>query len=257
MTITTRFRQGFRMALFVMLALVSVPLAVSAQDGTPEGNQDRRVIIVEGTGTVDIAPDTADVTFGVITQNESLEQAQDENTTRSQALLDTLSEAGIVEEDIKTSHYSVRVINEYDRDGNLVGVQGFEVWSSVLVTIRDTSIVGTILDEAVDAGANEVDSIRFYVDNTDAAASQARTAAIQNARAKADEMAEAGGVIVTGVYSIEEISAPQPASIQFERAQADMAESADASSPEVPISPGQTSITVKVRVVFEIDQPQG
>ncbi len=63
---------------------------------------------------------------------------------------------------------------------------------TLTVTIRDTSIVGKVLDDTVSAGANQVNSISFYVDNTDAAASQARTQAIENARAKADEMAAGG-----------------------------------------------------------------
>lgn len=250
--------RAIRAMLLLALVLVAIPTAVSAQTGTPELENDRRVIIVEGTGTVDIAPDTADVTFGVMIQNESLEAAQDENSSRTQALMETFTEAGIAEEDIQTSHYSVRVINEYDRDGNLVGVQGFEVWSSVTVTIRDTSIVGTVLDDAIGAGANEVSSISFYVDDTDAAAAQARTAAIENARAKADEMAEAGGVLVTGVYSIEETSAPQGDSFAFEMSESDMAGASQEAAPrEVPVSPGQTSVTVMVRIVFEIEQPQG
>lgn len=255
---TTRPRL-IRMTLLTLLAILALPLVATAQGtpGVPEGTENRRSIIVEGVGTVDITPDTADVSFGVITQNESLEEAQDENSTRTQALMDVFTEAGIAEEDIQTAHYSVRVINEYDRDGNLVGVQGFEVWNSVTVTIRDISIVGAILDEAIGAGANEVSSISFYVDNTDAAASQARRAAIEDARAKADEMAEAGGVIVTGVISIEELSSPEPSPIMFDTSEADAGGAAESAPRQVPVSPGQTSISVTVRVVFEIEQPQG
>ncbi len=253
MTITRRLTNSIRATLLVMLLAALLP-AVTAAQSTPEVDQDTRTIIVEGTGSVDVAPDTADVSFGVRTQNESLETAQDENSTRSQALLDALSAAGIAKEDISTSNYAIYVINEYDRDGNLVGVKGYEVWNQVTVTIRDLSIVGSVLDEAVGAGANEVSSISFYVDDTDAAASQARKAAIENARAKADEMAEAAGVIVTGVFSIEETSAPQPPSVQYDMAAADTAES---SARAVPVSPGQTQISVTVRIVFQIDQPQG
>lgn len=257
MKIATYMPKGLRVALLMVLVLAAIPMAASAQISTPVAEQDRRTIAVEGTGTVDVTPDTADVTFGVLTQDESLETAQNENIRRTEALMETLSEAGIAEEDIETSNYSVRVINEYDRDGNLVGVQGYEVWNSVTVTIRDISIVGTVLDAAIGAGANEVSSINFYVDNTDAAASQARTAAVENAREKADELAEAAGVIVTGVYSIEETAAPQPEPVQYAMQESDALAADEAAPREVPVSPGQQTISVSVQVVYEIEQPQG
>lgn len=246
--------------ILVLVALLMASLPAVAMAQTPEEvleEEPRRSIIVEGTGTVDLAPDTAEVTFGVVTQNESLEAAQDENSRRLQAVIDALTAAGIAEEDIATSEYVVYPINEYDRDGNLVGIQGYEVVSSVTATIRDLSIVGQVLDNAVGAGANEISSISFYVENTDEPAAEARRMAVENAREKADVLAEAAGVIVVGVYEIQEVSAPVPESARYEAASDMLMEEAESAPTEVPVSPGQTSITVRVRIVFEIDQPLG
>lgn len=251
---TLRFIQA---VLLLITVLITVPGAAGAQVSTPAPTEIPRTITVTGAGVVEVAPDTADITFGVYTQNESLEAAQDENSTRLETIMQAFLDAGIAQEDIATSNYSVRVINEYDRDGNLVGVQGYEVFSGLTVTIRDIAIVGTILDAAVGAGANEISSISFYVDDTDAAASQARTAAIENARAKAEEMAEAAGVLIVGVYSIEEVTAPEPTPVQYDIAAAESASASDEDIRAVPVSPGQTSITVEVQIVFEIEQPQG
>lgn len=259
MNVSSRLLRPISSALLLLAVLVAAP-AAAAQVSTPVVPTEElpRTITVTGTGTVDITPDTADISFGVYSQNESLEAAQDDNSTRLDAIMQSFTEAGIAEEDIATSGYRINVINEYDRDGNLVGVQGYEVWSEVTVTIRDISIVGDVLDQAVGAGANMIGSISFYVDDTGAAASQARNAAIENARAKADEMAEAAGVIVVGVYSIEEVSAPQADSVQYEMAeQQGVGAASDAAVRTVPVSPGQSQITVKVEIVFEIEQPQG
>lgn len=257
-----KFRTNIPRVMQTAVLLITVtmvgPAVAAAQSGTPVVPVEElpRTLTVTGTGVVEITPDTADVAFAVYSQNESLEVAQDDNSKRLEAIMQVLTDAGIAENDIATSNYSVRVVNEYDRDGNLVGVIGYEVWAALTVTIRDISAVGTILDEAVGAGANEITSISFYVDDTDAAASQARTNAIENARVKADEMAEAAGVLVVGVYSIEEVSAPEPNAVQYDMV-ADRAGSAEAAPQAVPISPGQTSITVDVKIVFEIEQPQG
>ncbi len=238
--------------LTVFLATM-VPLSSSAQ--TPVPDTDRRVIEVEGTGTVKLDPDTADVSLGATTQNASLQTAQDENSATVQQIMDALTTNGIAAEDIATAGYWIYPINEYDENGNLRGVTGYQVSTTLTVTIRDTSIVGTVLDAAVAAGANQVDSISFYVDNTDAAASQARQQAVENARAKADELAAASDVIVIGVFSIEEISSPDASPVQFDTAES--ASMGRGGGGAVPVSPGQASVTVRVHVVYEIDQPRG
>jgi uncharacterized protein YggE len=244
--------RGLAAILLTLLLATMLPLSTAAQ--TPAPDSDRRTITVDGTGTVKLDPDTADVSLGVLTQNASLETAQEQNSTATQAIMDALTADGIAAEDIVTSGYWIYPINEYDDNGNLVGVTGYQVNTTLTVTIRDTSIVGQVLDDAVAAGANQVNSISFYVDDTDAAASQARRQAIENAKAKADEMAEAAGVIVVGVYSIEEVSSPDATPVNY-----DMAESAAAGrgGGPVPVSPGQASVTVRVQVVYQIDQPQG
>jgi uncharacterized protein len=241
-------------AAFLMTILLAIMLPLSTAAQTPVPETERRVIEVEGVGTVKLDPDTADVSLGVLTQNESLQTAQNDNAATVQAVMDALSADGIAAEDVVTSGYWIYPINEYDDNGNMTGVTGYQVNTTLTVTIRDTSLVGQVLDNAVTAGANQVNSISFYVDNTDEAASQARQQAIENARAKADEMAAAAGVIVVGVFSIEEVSAPDASPVDF-----DTAESAPVGrgGGPVPVSPGQASVTVRVHIVYEIDQPQG
>jgi uncharacterized protein YggE len=246
----SRLSRALAALLLTLLVATMLPLAGSAQTPTPESTQ--RTITVTGTGTVKLQPDTADISLGVMTQNESLATAQTENSAATQAIMDALTADGIAAEDIVTSGYWVYPITKFDDNGNMVGVTGYQVNTTLTVTIRDTSIVGKVLDDTVSAGANQVNSINFYVDNTDAAASQARTQAIENARAKADEMAAAAGVIVVGVYSIEEVSSPDSYPVDYS-----MEAAAGKGGGPVPVSPGQASVSVQVQVVYEIDQPQG
>jgi hypothetical protein len=248
---STRARALAALLLTILLATL-LPFATAAQTPVPE--VERRVIEVEGTGTVTLDPDTADISLGVMTQNESLQAAQDENGATTQQIMDALTANGIAPEDVVTAGYWIYPITEYDENGNMIGVTGYQVSTTLTVTIRDTALVGKVLDDAVAAGANQVNSISFYVDDTDAAASQARRQAIENARAKADEMAEAAGVIVVGVYSIEEVSSPDASPVEYDMAEA--APSGRGGGP-VPVSPGQSAVTVRVQVVYEIDQPQG
>src|SRR5690625_2713028 len=128
------------LGVFTMFALLATLLPLSAAAQTDElPPKERRTITVEGTGTVELDPDTADVMLGVVTENESLEEAQDENSTRAQQVIDTLMAAEIAEEDIATTGYSVNPVPEHDRNGNYIGIQRYEVWNQITVTIRDLS----------------------------------------------------------------------------------------------------------------------
>lgn len=248
-------RVGLLAIVLLGIALILSPM-VSAQ--TPESGQTiTRTISVSGTGVVKLDPDTASVNLGVVVTNELLEVAQTEVAENLTAVTESLTDAGIAAEDIMTSSYNVYPVAEYDRDGNYVGIERYEVSAGLTVTVRDIDSVGTVLDGAVAAGANNVWGISFYVDDTAAAASQARQAAVEDARAKADELATAGGMVVVNIVSIDETSAPDPVAQQFAypAGAADMEMSADRAA--LPISIGQTEVRVDVYVVFEIEAAAG
>jgi uncharacterized protein YggE len=231
----------------------------AAAQSTPEpGEEPIRTITVNGTGVVKVDPDTASINLGVISNNESLEVAQQEVSEALEATTQTLTDLGILPEDIATSSYNIYPIAEYDRDGNYVGIERYEVSSGLTVTVRDIDSVGTVLDSAVQAGVNNIWSISFYVDDPAEATAQARRSAVEDARGKADELATAAGMVVVNVVTINETSAPDPASLNYDLgrggAEADMAMEQAAS---VPVSPGQTEIRVEVSIVFEIEAAAG
>lgn len=242
-------------ALALMLSILLTPHA--AAQSTPETPADIRTISVSGTGRINVDPDTADVALGVETTNTSLEAAQTQVTENLTAVTTVLTDAGVAAEDIVTSSYNIYPVPEYDRDGNYEGVSGYQVSATLTVTIRDITTVGTILDDAVAGGATGVFGVSFYVADPAGPAREARSLAVEDARAKADEYATASGVLITGVYSIVEASAPEPAAREqdFDIAAADAA--APSEAQPVPISPGQSEIRVDVEIVFVIEQANG
>jgi len=257
------FRQRTATVFAVAMALLLGTMAMwgnpaSAQTAEPIPPDSLQTITVSGTGIVATTPDTADLSLGIRINNESLKTAQGDVTRRLTNVMDTLAEAGIPEEDIKTSQYSVNPIPEYDRNGNYQGIQSYEVSVNLTVTVRDIDQAGALLDSAVSAGANYVFGISMYVDDTTSAANQAREAAMQDARARADAFAKSEGVLISGVYSITETSAPQPPS-QREKStsyDAPMAVDSEAAAP-VPVSAGTTDIQVTVSVVYIIEPGNG
>jgi len=240
----------------VILAVSFLLTPHAGAQSTPVPTSDVRTIAVSGTGRINVDPDTADVTLGVETTNVSLEEAQTEVSENLASVTKVLREAGVAAEDIVTSSYTIYPVPEYDRDGNYRGVSSYQVSAALTVTIRDITKVGAILDSAVAGGATGVFNVRFYVADPAGPSSEARELAVADARAKAEEYATASGVLITGVYSIVETTAPEPVAREQEFDMA-AAESAAGNAQPVPISPGQSEIRVDVAIVFEIEQGNG
>lgn len=124
----------------------------------------------------------------------------------------------------------------------------YRVDNTVYVTVRDLAKLGDLLDAAVRAGANNINSIQFDVADKTKSLTDARKAAVEAARKQAAELAEAAGVKLGDIQGIQYYdSAP----VMFAEAKG-LGGGADAAAPAVPINPGQMQITATVTVNFEI-----
>lgn len=247
-------RLGAPVVAILTLMLIATPFA-SAQTPVPTSDQ-IRTISVSGTGRVTATPDTADIHFGLESRNDELSVAQNEVSDGAETLTTMLTENGIAVDDIQTVAYEIMPVNEYDDDGNFERVDHYLVSMAIRVSVRDIDQVGTLLDQGVTAGATYVGSISFYVDDPAPYTSQAREAAINDARTKADEYARHSGAIITGVFSIEETAAPMPAAQEYRMEDTAVAAEADVARP-VPVSPGTTEVIIMVDVVYSIESGNG
>lgn len=130
-----------------------------------ESHRDKNIIKVMGEGVVNVNPDVAEVTVGVITENINLEAAQKENADTSKKVIDALFDMGINRDDMQTADYTVSIKYDYV-DGKQV-FRGYEVSNTIRVSVREISTVGEVIDTAVKNGANYIGNINFI--NTNAA----------------------------------------------------------------------------------------
>src|SRR4051794_17832503 len=173
-----------------------------------------RTISVSGTGRVLIAPDVADMTFGVSVRRDRATAASQDAAEQMTKVVDALKAQGIAAKDIQTASLSLQPI--YDYSGNNPVLNGYEADNAVSVTLRDLAKAGQTIDAAVNAGANNVSGITFRLDDPTKAEAQARDQAMADAKSKADALAAAGDVTITGIQSISETSAPVPYPYPFE-----------------------------------------
>jgi uncharacterized protein YggE len=202
---------------------------------------------VSGHGSVSMVPDTASVVLGVTTNETTLSEAQAEATAAMEAIIAAVKAAGVEDRDIQTTNFSVNIIYDYDDSGYPTRIIGYEVSNQVAVKVRDLDSLGALLDAVVAAGANTIYGISFFVDDPSAANSQARQLAVEDALAKANELAAAAGLEVARVtYITESYSAP-PAPYY-----AGAADAAAESAARVPIQAGSTEVAVDVQMSFEL-----
>lgn len=200
-----------------------------------------RQITVNANGSVYAAPDQATVQLGVTSQASSAADALKQNSTDSAAVIDAIKKLGVDAKDISTSNFNV--YPTYDSTG--MRINGYQVNNTVTVIVRDISVSGELLDQVVTAGANNISGLSFGIADASNLQSDARTKAIEAARAKAESMAKAAGVTLGDIISINESVNYQP-EIAFARGIA--ADSAMA----VPVEAGQQEISVSVTLVYEI-----
>jgi uncharacterized protein len=205
-------------------------------------------VSVSGHGSVNVPPDTASVSIGVDVIKPTLGEAQEQATTQATAIIEAMQEAGVASEDIQTDYFSVNILRDYSENADPTLITGFEIINQLRVTVRDTDQLGELLDAAVNAGANSIYGVTFYVDDQTEASSDARVEAIEDARTKAEELAAAAGMTLGPVVAISEGTAPviSPVYDMGRGGGMGMAEAA------VPVEPGSTTVAVDVTMTFEL-----
>ena len=211
------------------------------------------LISVTGTGEVSAAPDTAYINSGVTTQGATAREALDANTKAMNDLLATLKEAGIEARDVQTSGFSVSPNYVYTdaRDANGYTlppkINGYQVYNTVNVRIRQLDTLGAVLDKQVTVGANTINGITFSVADPSKLYDEARKAAFADAKEKADLYAEAAGEALGLLKSVSETQGydqPQPYMMK-----ADLA----AASAPVPVATGELSFSINVQVTWSVE----
>jgi uncharacterized protein YggE len=165
------------------------------------------------------------------------------------AVIAALKNAGVAEDDIQTSDFSVspKYPPYQPNQTTAPRIVGYTVSNQVTAKVKNLAKLGAILDALVQAGSNQINGISFGLNEPKATLNEARKKAVADARARAELYAEAAGVCVGKVVQISESSAVVPMPPMYRREA--MAASADAS---VPIAAGQQVVTAHVSITFAI-----
>ncbi len=234
-----------------MLGQATDPAAAHAAQES-SGYSPAQTITVVGQGSVRLEPDVATVSVGLETMGETVGEAVEANGVKMEAILASLEGVGIAQQDIQTTNFSVQL--DYSPEpmpraggtGSDEPQPQYRVSNMVNVTIRDLDQVSETLDAVIEAGANNIWGVNFGLEDSTDAQANARAKAVEDAQARAESLAELGGVELGPVMSMSEIigggAVPMPV-MAAERAMGGAG----------PISPGEVEVSYQLQVSYFIE----
>ena len=205
----------------------------------------RRSLTVSGSAEVTAKSDTAAIYLSVETESAQVKNAARENAQIMTDVRNAVIAAGADASRIETQNYNVYPQNIYDDKGR-VKSKKYKCTNSMKVVVSRLDKTAAVMDAAVEAGANRIDSVSKTQEYKEEALRQATAAALR----KAQIMAGTLGRSVVNVISVNEDSADvTPYRAMNVRMMAGAAADAKESTP---LSPGDTKLHSRVTVVFEI-----
>ncbi len=218
-------------------------------------------ISVTGEGEVTAVPDIGEFSFSVTAESADAALAQKDSADKVNAILAYLKEQGVEEKDIKTENYNLYPRYRYEERVCAFGVSycppgeqiqdGFTVSQSVRVKVRNLDAAGDLIAGAGERGATNLSGLSFTIDDEGQLKDEARTAAIADAQAKAEVLAEQLGVRVVRMagYYEDEGYYPTP---YYGMGGDMMVKSAMDESADISVPAGENIVSSRVTITYEI-----
>jgi uncharacterized protein YggE len=244
------------MSMIRMWSLVSALgiASVISQAQQIDVNKTNRTIAVTATdkATADAEVATVHIGFQVFAADSQAAYALGSKT--SNAIIGALKKAGVTDSAIQSEAQNVAPVQPYEIQNlpeNQKTQRQFQVaqsWS-VKTSAKNAS---SVLDTAVQSGANQSGQIEWDVADPDALEAQAAESALKRARAIADRMAKGLGTILGPlIYASNQVAErPMPMAMQMG---GPLLMKAAAPPPPLAISPQKVTRSATVYAVFAIE----
>ena len=209
-------------------------LSTAAQSQTP------RLVRAVGEAVITVKPDLAKLNVGVVTQANTAREANAQNAAQVEAVLAQLHQLLGPTADIKTTSYSLTPNYRYNQDSPPVLI-GYTASNNVEVNITDLSVVGSVIDAASQAGANNVGGLQFTIKDQEPLRVQVLGMAAKQGRAYAEAIAAGLGARIGSVFAASEGATVSPPIVR-----------GDTPGPAAPTTPIETGL-VQIRATVTID----
>jgi hypothetical protein len=249
--------------LIVLAAFFAIKMIGEIKEIGYIGKSDtQNLITVSGKGEVFAKPDIATFSFTVEEQAKTVPEAQKLMDAKLKEAFDFLKNSDIAEKDYKTVSYQVFPSYEYYvqpavctsagcppyREPKIIG---YKVSQTIEVKVREIESAGDVLAGIGNLNVMNVSGLNFSVDQEEKLQADARRQAIDDARAKAEALADQLGVNIVSVANFSEGGSYPP--IYYAKTMAaDGRGGTTEQAPSVAVAPGQTNIISNVTITYEI-----
>ncbi len=231
--------------------LIVATVFAGALSANAEPSPQQRMIHASGHGSVKTQPDRARIAVSVTTRAGTAREASETNARVSKEVLAKLRAAVQPPGEVSTAGYDLAPVYDYGQnDGTVVRapkLAGYTAINRFAIVSSDLAGVGALIDSAIASGANQIDSIGFFLADEQSARSQALLEAGRKARAEAATIAQSLEVGLGDV--IEASSATSVTPVPMFARQAMAMESA---AVQTEVAPGSLEIGADVTVTFTI-----
>ena len=232
-----------KILVFALALMLAVP-ALAFADG------DSAEIAAQGTVVVTAAPDMVTVTANASVSGRSVADAQEGMNAIVQSATQKLLDLGVEEKDIVTTSYTYNPTYDYKYDYNseTPTVNGYQADHTLSITCKDVDMLDSVIGVVTDCGMSEIYNVEYDVSNRSELYRQALKAAIEEAAAKAEGMAEAAGMTIDHLESVTENTGFDEYTVRTY----DGAVSMKAEAAGTGIRSGSVSVTASVTAVYEV-----
>jgi len=193
-------------------------------------------------------PDQATVRLGIVRQAAVAQTAQEQANTAAQEILNAVQKAGVPANQIQTARlvltpvYAPRAPESRDAPR----IVAYNATNTISIRLDNLSIVGAVIDAGLKAGANQLEGVVFGLRNDLPSRQQALRQAVEEARSKAQVMAEAARV---GLGEVLEVSEGGVSVLDREPV---FAGRVMAAAVAPPVSPGEIEVRASVTIRYRI-----
>ena len=245
-------RSYLNLALLAILAAWAVS-ACSVQSPSSDGpSAERKSISVSGFGEAAGTPDMASLELGVETEAPNVAEAIEQSNEIVEQVTQALIDAGLEEADVQSTRFNVWREEGFDRlTGQPTDEVTYHVDSTVRIKVRDISQISRMIQTGLDAGANNVFGLTFGIEDTSDLAAEARLLALEDAKDRAQQYADALGVTLGAPMIVSELVGGTPFATVSEAA---FARGLGGGGGGPPLSPGELNVGVQVDVMYSVEE---
>jgi hypothetical protein len=237
--------------ILIILAILSLyfrfigPIPFSVSQTTTEK---KTTFDVESVGKVTVIPDTGEINVGIQVNKSTVEATQKEANEKINRVTEEIKKLGVDEKYIKTTNYNVYPDYDYRAGQKIIG---YNVNITLKIKVKDFEKINQVIDVATSLGANQIGNLSFTVDDQkmEELKMEARKQAIEKAKDKAKEIANAAGLRLGRIVNLSESATDYQNRLYAPKGLGGDAETS--AEPATQIQPGESEITVSIILSYE------